>query len=76
VQQVVADTIQLSALLRARFHQPRIYLLGHSGGSNYGFWAAQQRPDLYAAYIGGSQLVNNRLTDRASIRSCSGTPSR
>jgi pimeloyl-ACP methyl ester carboxylesterase len=65
VQQVVADTIQLSELLRARFYQPRIYLLGHSGGSIYGVWAVQQRPDLYAAYIGGSQMVNNRLTDQS-----------
>ncbi len=68
VRQVVADTIQLSEQLRARFHQPRIYLLGHSGGSIYGVWVVQQRPDLYAAYIGGSQMVNNRLTDQSIYR--------
>lgn len=68
VRQNVADTIQLSAYLRARFHQQQIYLLGHSGGSIYGIWAVQQRPDLYAAYIGGSQMVNNRLTDQRIYR--------
>ena len=65
VRQIVSDTIQLSEQLRARFHQRTIYLLGHSGGSIYGVWAVQQRPDLYAAYIGGSQMVNNRLTDQS-----------
>lgn len=65
VKQIVADTIQLSRILRDRFHQQRIYLLGHSGGTIYGVWAVKQRPDLYAAYIGGSQMVNNRLTDQS-----------
>lgn len=65
VTQIVSDTIQLSEQLRDRFHQQKIYLLGHSGGSIYGVWAVQQRPDLYAAYIGGSQMVNNRLTDQS-----------
>jgi pimeloyl-ACP methyl ester carboxylesterase len=64
VQQIVRDTIQLSEILRSRFHQQRIYLMGHSGGSIYGVWAVKQRPDLFAAYIGGSQMVNNRLTDQ------------
>jgi proline iminopeptidase len=64
ITQIVSDTIQLSEQLRARFHQHKIYLLGHSGGSIYGVWAVKQRPDLYAAYIGGSQMVNNRLTDQ------------
>jgi proline iminopeptidase len=66
--QIVSDTIQLSEQLRARFQQQRIYLLGHSGGSIYGVWAVKQRPDLYAAYIGGSQMVNNRLTDQSIYR--------
>jgi pimeloyl-ACP methyl ester carboxylesterase len=65
VAQIVSDTIQLSEQLRIRFHQNKIYLLGHSGGSIYGVWAVQQRPDLYAAYIGGSQMVNLRLTDQS-----------
>ena len=65
VRQIVSDTIQLSEQLRVRFHQRTIYLLGHSGGSIYGVWAVKQRPDLYAAYIGGSQMVNNRLTDQS-----------
>jgi pimeloyl-ACP methyl ester carboxylesterase len=65
IPQIVSDTIQLSEQLRTRFHQSKIYLLGHSGGSIYGIWAVKQRPDLYAAYIGGSQMVNNRLTDQS-----------
>lgn len=53
VEQNVSDTIELSEKLRSRFHQEKIYLLGHSGGSIYGIWAIKERPDLYAAYIGG-----------------------
>jgi pimeloyl-ACP methyl ester carboxylesterase len=30
-EQLVADTVELTNLLRTRFHQNRIYLVGHSG---------------------------------------------
>ena len=64
VDQAVADTIQLSALLADRFDEERIYLLGESWGSTLGVLAAQERPDLFHAYIGSGQMVSQRVTDQ------------
>lgn len=60
----VSDTIQLTEALRDRFGSDRIYLLGQSWGTTLGVLAAQQRPDLYHAFIGTGQMVSQRATDR------------
>lgn len=62
--QLVADTIELSEHLRARFGAQKIYLLGESWGTTLGVLAAHHRPDLYHAYIGSGQMVSQSLTDR------------
>ncbi len=64
----VADTIALTDYLRERFDEERIYLLGESWGSTLGVLAAQQRPDLYHAYIGSGQMVSQRVTDQVIWR--------
>lgn len=64
LEQAVADTIELSEYLRTRFDEEAIYLLGESWGTTLGVLAAQQRPDLYHAYIGSGQMVSQRQTDR------------
>jgi proline iminopeptidase len=64
LEQAVADTIQLSEYLAERFDEQRIYVMGESWGTILGVLAAQQRPDLYHAYIGSGQMVNIRETDR------------
>jgi len=50
--------------LRERFDEKRIYLVGSSWGSTLGVLAAQRRPDLFAAYVGTGQMVNQAETDR------------
>ena len=60
----VADTIALTEYLTERFDEERIYVMGESWGTLLGVLAAQQRPDLYHAYIGSGQMVNIRETDR------------
>ncbi|SNT64586.1 Lysophospholipase, alpha-beta hydrolase superfamily [Asanoa hainanensis] len=60
----VADTVAVTNYLRTRFHQDRIFLLAHSGGSLLGALAAAQHPELYRAYIGTGQAVNLPETDR------------
>jgi proline iminopeptidase len=62
--QAVDDTIELTEQLRARFGQDRIYLMGQSYGTLLGVRAVQQRPDLFAAYIGAGQMVSPVETDR------------
>jgi len=59
----VADTIEVTNHLRDRFGQDRIYVLGQSWGSTLGVLAAQQHPELYAAFIGTGQMVSQLATD-------------
>lgn len=64
LDRAVADTIELTDYLRDRFDERKIYLLGESWGTILGVLAAQQRPDLYHAFIGSGQMVSVRETDR------------
>lgn len=64
VDQYISDVIELSEMLRGRFSEQKIYLMGHSWGTIIGALAAQQRPDLYHAYIGAAQMVDVQETDR------------
>jgi proline iminopeptidase len=62
--QAVADTIEVTEHLRERFGTERVYLVANSWGTVPALLAAQQRPELYAAYIGAAQMVNVAETDR------------
>ncbi len=64
VDQYVADMIELTELLRDRFDEEKIYLVGHSWGTIIGVRAAQARPDLFYAYIGTAQMVDVQETDQ------------
>jgi proline iminopeptidase len=60
----VADTLELTAHLRERFGQDRIYLAGNSWGTLPGVAAVQQRPAWFHAYVGAGQMVSMRATDQ------------
>lgn len=64
VDRYVADLIELTNLLRARFDEQKVYLVGHSWGTIIGLLAAQERPDLYHAYVGAAQMVDVQETDQ------------
>ena len=64
VDQYVADLIELTDILRERFDEQKIYLVGHSWGTIIGVRAAQLRPDLFHAYVGTSQMVDVLETDQ------------
>jgi pimeloyl-ACP methyl ester carboxylesterase len=57
VEQIISDTLAVTNYLRSRFHEDKIYLMAHSGGSFYGIQAAARAPELYHAYIGMAQMV-------------------
>lgn len=63
LDQMVADTIEITGYLKDRFDEERIFLVGQSWGSTLGVLAAQQRPDLYHAFVGVGQMVSQRETD-------------
>lgn len=64
VDQYVSDVIELAEMLRARFDEQKIYLVGHSWGTIIGVPAVQRRPDLFYAYVGTAQMVDVAETDQ------------
>lgn len=60
------DAIELIELLRSRYGQQKIILLGHSWGSAVGLSVAAKRPDLLAAYVGMGQLIDFRRNETVS----------
>ena len=63
LEQMVADTIEVTNYLRQRFGQDKIYLVGNSWGTTLGVLALQQHPELFHAYVGTGQMVSQRETD-------------
>jgi pimeloyl-ACP methyl ester carboxylesterase len=61
---LVSDTLAVTNYLRERFDQEKIYLMGHSGGSFIGVYAAAREPELYHAYIGTAQMSNQLESER------------
>ncbi len=58
--QYLSDAHELTLYLKSRFGQDKIYLVGHSWGSQLGIRLAQIYPQDYYAYIGVGQVVNFR----------------
>ena len=56
VEQSISDTLAVTNYLRSRFHQDKIYLMAHSGGSLIGIQASARAPELFYAYIGVGQM--------------------
>lgn len=63
LDQMVADTIEVTDYLRERFGEERIYLVGQSWGSTLGALAVEQRPELFHAFVGVGQMVSQRASD-------------
>jgi pimeloyl-ACP methyl ester carboxylesterase len=63
IDKVVADGIEVADYLRHHLHKPKLVLLGHSWGSMLGVKMAKARPDLFYAYVGTGQVVDNRKGD-------------
>jgi pimeloyl-ACP methyl ester carboxylesterase len=67
-EQLVSDTLALTNILRKRFGQEKIYLMGRSGGSFFGIQAAARAPELYHAYIAVAQISNQLESERLAHR--------
>lgn len=64
LDQMIADTKEVTNYLRNRFGQEKIYLMGRSGGTFIGIQAAARAPELYHAYIGVGQMVDQLQSER------------
>ena len=64
IEQYRSDVIELAEMLRERFDEQKIFLVGHSWGTIIGVRAAQARPDLFHAYVGTAQMVDVLETDQ------------
>lgn len=60
------DLHSLIMLLTGRFHQKKLFLLGHSWGSVLGLTYAADHPEMLHAYIGCGQVVNMKKSCRLS----------
>ena len=58
LERYVADTLELTLYLKELLQKDKIYLLGHSWGSQLGLRVVEEAPHLYHAYIGVSQWVD------------------
>ncbi|MEN6310474.1 MAG: alpha/beta hydrolase [Acidobacteriota bacterium] len=56
---LIADTCELAERLKQRFHQDRIFLVGHSFGSYLGMVTVARHPELFHAFVGIGQLVEH-----------------
>jgi pimeloyl-ACP methyl ester carboxylesterase len=57
LERLIADGIDLAGHLRQRFPEQKLILFGHSWGSLIATGMAQQRPDLFDAYVGTGQVT-------------------
>jgi len=58
VEQYIADALQLIDTLRTRYHQPKIFIIGHSWGTYLSSIIVQRHPELFYAYISIGQVVD------------------
>lgn len=59
----IEDGHELTLYLKRRFSTDKIYLLGHSWGSQLGLELAGRYPEDYHSYIGVSQVISNELSE-------------
>jgi pimeloyl-ACP methyl ester carboxylesterase len=64
INQFIDDTKKVTDYLKDKFHQDKIYLLGHSWGSSLGTMVVSKFPGDYYAYIGVGQVISRkRMTE-------------
>ena len=60
VRQLVNDAFDLIDTLRARYHQDKVILVGHSFGTYLGSIMVSERPELFRAFISVGQVTDGQ----------------
>ncbi|MCY8310859.1 alpha/beta hydrolase [Bacillus vallismortis] len=68
ISHFISDAIQVVQWVLKRFSRTKLYLAGHSWGSLLALHVLQQRPDLFYAYYGISQVVNPHNEESAAYQ--------
>jgi len=66
IERMVQDGVEVSEFLAKHLNKKKIVLYGGSWGSILGIYMAHARPDLFYAYVGDAQLVNESENELAS----------
>jgi pimeloyl-ACP methyl ester carboxylesterase len=66
IERMVNDGIEVAEFLKKHLDKKKIIIVGGSWGSILGIYMAHDRPDLFYAYVGHAQIVNERKTLSAS----------
>ena len=68
VEQLIADTHELTGYLMQRFSKTKIFLAGHSWGSYLGTKVVDRHPEDYWAYVGIGQVADQVRSETLSFR--------
>lgn len=68
LKQHVSDAIELVQYVKHRFHQEKIFLLGHSWGSRLGLYVINETPENFYAFVGVGQDLTSDEADLISYR--------
>lgn len=63
IGRMAQDGLEVVEFVRGHLQKPRIILMGVSWGTILGVHMAKARPDLFYAYVGTGQVVNQRKAD-------------
>jgi pimeloyl-ACP methyl ester carboxylesterase len=63
---LVEDCHALIDIIRARFNTQKVFLVGHSDGTQIGLLAAHRYPEKIHAYVGVAQVINDYEQHRIS----------
>lgn len=62
-----SDTHELVNYLLKRFHQQKIFLVGHSWGTFLGFQMVKQHPQLLSAFVAVGPMVNQTESEKVIL---------
>jgi pimeloyl-ACP methyl ester carboxylesterase len=68
IDRMVRDGVELAEFLREHLHKKKIVLAGVSWGSMLGVHIVKARPDLFYAYVGSGQAVNQGVFKAVAYR--------
>ena len=68
IDRFVEDTTGSTLYLLKRFHQKKLYIIGHSWGTLLGVLTVTRYPELYYAYGGVGQYVQGEANERAAYQ--------